>query len=85
MSVVVASLADMGHHHRAQGMGMVELAPSRCPAGHRLGAEEVLIGTQPCMCAGIPHRTWQCVRCQVVQVWPPCEYHPLWVVWEGEP
>ncbi len=75
----------MGRFYRQDGMAVVELAPSRCPAGHGLGPQRVLVGTQPCLCAGMPHRTWQCVTCAVVMVWPRCELHPHWVEWEGEP
>ncbi len=75
----------MGRHHRTQGMGIVELAPSHCPRGDPLGPQQVLVGSQPCMCAGVPHRTWQCVRCSVVMVWPRCTEHPQWVEWEGKP
>lgn len=39
-----------------------ERAPSRCPAGHRLTPNRVLVGWIPCDCtpgAG-GHRTWTC-------------------------
>lgn len=75
----------MGNFYRQEGMGVVELAPSRCPNGHALGPQRVLVGTQPCLCAGMPHRTWHCVTCTTVLVWPRCEYHPHWVPWDGEP
>jgi hypothetical protein len=76
---------SMSRHHRTRGIGIVELAPKRCPNGHPLGAQQVLVGSQPCLCAGIPHRTWQCVTCAAVLVWPACEIHPQWTVWSGEP
>ncbi len=75
----------MNHYHRVQGMGLVELAPDHCPHGHPFGPQKVLVGSQPCLCAGVPHRTWQCVECQSVLVWPACEFHPHWTAWGGRP
>jgi hypothetical protein len=75
----------MTRYYRTEGVRMVELAPSRCPAGHPFGPEKVLVGTQPCLCAGLAHRTWQCVRCSAVLVWPACVHNPNWVEWDGDP
>lgn len=85
LSVPAPSVRCMGNFYRRDGMGVVELAPAHCPAGHALGPQKVLVGTQPCQCAGIAHRTWQCVTCATVMVWPRCTDHPHWVPWEGEP
>ena len=43
-----------------EGMAVIEVAPERCPNGHQLGPNKVIVGWQPCQCvegrAG--HRTY---------------------------
>ncbi len=63
--------------------GIQERAPGRCPTGHRLGPDTMLIGAYPCLCAGHPHRLWLCIECAAVLVRPPCVHHPEWVGWLG--
>lgn len=75
---------DSMKYYRAQGLGVVELAPARCSSGHPLGADQVLVGSLPCLCAGLVHRTWTCVRCTEVLVWPACEQRPGWTPWQGD-
>ncbi len=73
----------MNVHHYNDGFRLVERSPTHCPVGHPLGPNQVLVGTQPCLCAGLVHRTWQCVRCKAVQAWPACVTHPQWTLWSG--
>jgi hypothetical protein len=51
--------------------GCMILPPQRCPHGHRLGPNLVLVGHQPCAgsCHG-GHTTWECQICQAVQYAP---------------
>lgn len=69
-------------HYRREGMTLIELAPTRCPNGHQLGPERCLVGRAVC-CQQRHHRTWQCVECQTVAVWPPCREHADWVTVVG--
>jgi len=74
----------MAGHHRLDGVRLVELTPAFCPSGHPLGPHTVLVGTHPCLCAGLVHRIWRCVRCDRVLTWPACVDHRDWVAWSGE-
>ena len=48
-------------HYRMRGRELAEVMPDRCPAGHLLGRDTVLIGNHPCVkCTGFSHRTWRC-------------------------
>jgi hypothetical protein len=51
----------------------VELAPEQCPAGHRLGPGQVIVGWLSCTCTSgtLGHRTWTCATCHRVQYDPP--------------
>ena len=37
--------------------------PTRCPNGHPLGPNRVLVGHQPCLGHGGGHTTWACRAC----------------------
>ncbi|MFD6856166.1 hypothetical protein ACFWB0_14150 [Rhodococcus sp. NPDC060086] len=50
--------------------GWAEPAPSHCPNGHRLGANQVLVGSRVCDC-GDRHRTHACRVCDAVVYTPP--------------
>jgi len=63
------------------GMRLTEIPPPRCPAGHDLGHDHVLVGSHPCLCAGTSHRTWRCRACDAIWVVPACTGHPEWPVW----
>lgn len=65
--------------------GMVEQAPARCPVGHPLGADTVLVASHPCGCTTVAHRLWRCWACDRVWVRPPCDHHPEWVYWAVQP
>lgn len=47
------------------------LAPQRCPRGHQLGPNRMLVGHQPCAgnCHG-GHITWACLQCDAVMYSP---------------
>jgi len=61
--------------------GIVERAPTRCPSGHRLGPDTMLVAAHPCLCVGSGHRTWRCWACDSVWVRPGCRRHPEWHPW----
>ena len=65
--------------------GMVERSPDRCPTGHPLGPDTVLIASHPCGCTTLAHRLWRCWTCDLVWVRPPCTHHPEWVYWSAQP
>jgi hypothetical protein len=44
--------------------------PERCPRGHQLRADRVLIGHQPCSCVG-GHTSWTCLECGAMVYGPP--------------
>jgi hypothetical protein len=51
-------------HYRIRGRELAEAMPDRCPSGHPLGRDTVLIGNHPCVkCTGSSHRTWRCRLC----------------------
>jgi len=43
--------------------------PEFCPRRHRLGANRVLVGHQPCSCRG-GHLSWFCLECGAVVYGP---------------
>ncbi|MGO9351066.1 MAG: hypothetical protein ACLP3C_09685, partial [Mycobacterium sp.] len=51
--------------------GWMILPPQRCPNGHRLGPNLVLVGHQPCAgnCHG-GHTTWECLSCNAITYAP---------------
>ena len=58
--------------------GWAEDAPSRCPNGHRLGPNLVLVSWQPCgNCGG--HRTHFCRTCAETIYTPPITPCCRWV------
>ena len=75
------------HFRINPGEQLQEARPPRCPAGHRLGPDQVLVGALPCLCYSATHprmhRTWRCVRCDACWVWPPCRKNPQWPIWAG--
>jgi hypothetical protein len=71
-------------HYRISGMRMTETAPPRCPRGHPLGRDTVLIGNHPCVkCTGSSHRTWRCRECDACWIWPRCRDRPDLPEWTG--
>jgi hypothetical protein len=51
------------------------LPPSRCPNGHTLGPQQVLVGHQPCLGHGGGHTTWTCRTCDETVYGPPLNTH----------
>jgi hypothetical protein len=49
------------------------LPPERCPAGHALGPNRVLVGFQPCRCDRHGHTTWCCRQCDSTVYGPPLD------------
>ncbi len=71
-------------HYRVQGQQLAEAMPARCPNGHPLGTDTVLIGNHPCVaCTGTGHRTWRCRECDACWIWPACVHRPQWPEWPG--
>ena len=53
-----------------------------CQAGQRSASNPVhKVGNHPCLCVGVPHRTWRCRECDALWVWPPCRDRPEWAAW----
>jgi hypothetical protein len=44
--------------------------PQCCPHSHQLGPGRMLVGHQPCDCAG-GHTTWTCLECGATVYAPP--------------
>ena len=64
-------------HFRIHGHQLVEAMPDRCPAGHVLGRNNVLVSNYPCVgCTGRSHRLWRCRSCDACWVWPACTMPP---------
>ena len=53
---------------------MKESAPTRCPNGHPLGPNTVLVGALLCLChpPATVHRTWRCTACDACMTQPAC-------------
>jgi hypothetical protein len=49
--------------------------PSRCPNGHPLGPNQVLVGHQACLRHGGGHTTWTCRQCDATTFGPPINSH----------
>ena len=49
--------------------------PTRCPNGHTLGANQVLVGHQACLGHGGGHTTWTCRECDLPVYGPPLNSH----------
>ena len=50
--------------------------PTRCPNGHRLGANQVLVGHVACLGhGGGGHTSWHCRTCDAVVYGPPLAKH----------
>ena len=50
--------------------------PSRCPNGHSLGPNQVLVGHVVCLGhGGGGHVSWACTRCDAVVYGPPMNTH----------
>src|SRR4029077_1824065 len=45
--------------------------PTRCPNGHPLGPNQVLVGQQACLGHGGGHTTWTCRTCDQTVYGPP--------------
>ena len=45
--------------------------PTRCPNGHTLGPNQVLVGHQACLGHGGGHTSWHCRTCDAVVYGPP--------------
>jgi hypothetical protein len=50
-------------------------APTRCPNGHALGPQQVLVGHQACLGHGGGHTTWTCRLCDATVYGPPLNTH----------
>jgi hypothetical protein len=51
--------------------------PTRCPNGHTLGPQQVLVGHQACLGHGGGHTTWTCRTCDQTVYGPPLNTHCL--------
>ncbi len=52
--------------------GWAPPSPVACPAGHRLGPGQALVGSTACIATPTGfHRTYTCRRCDAVVMWPP--------------
>jgi hypothetical protein len=49
--------------------------PSRCPNGHILGPNQVLVGHVACLGHGGGHTSWHCRTCDAVVYGPPLNTH----------
>jgi hypothetical protein len=49
--------------------------PTRCPDGHTLGANQVLVGHVACLGHGGGHTTWTCRKCDETVYGPPLNTH----------
>ena len=49
--------------------------PTRCPNGHTLGANQVLVGHQACLGHRGGHTTWTCRVCDQTVYGPPLNTH----------
>jgi hypothetical protein len=49
--------------------------PTRCPNGHTLGPNQVLVGHQACLGHGGGHTTWTCRTCDATVFGPPLNTH----------
>jgi len=49
--------------------------PTRCPNGHTLGPNHVLVGHQACLGHGGGHTTWTCRTCDATVYRPPLNSH----------
>ena len=49
--------------------------PARCPRGHILGPNEVLVGHPACLGHGGGHTTWTCRTCDQTVYGPPLNTH----------
>lgn len=49
--------------------------PTRCPNGHTLGPNQVLVGHQACLGHGGGHTTWTCHTCDQTVYGPPLNTH----------
>ena len=49
--------------------------PSRCPNGHPLGPNQVLVGHVACLGHGGGHTTWTCRTCDQTVYGPPLNTH----------
>lgn len=54
-----------------RGDGWSERGPARCPNGHPLGPNQVLVGSQVCSAEHAHHRTHECRRCGAILYTPP--------------
>ncbi len=66
-----------------EASNMKESAPTRCPNGHPLGPNTVLVGALPCLChpPATGPRTWRCTACDACMTRPACSRNPEWTVW----
>ncbi len=49
--------------------------PTRCPNGHQLGPNQVLVGHVACLGHGGGHITWTCRTCDQTVYGPPLNTH----------
>ena len=58
--------------------------PTRCPNGHPLGPNQVLVGHQACLGHGGGHTTWTCRTCDQTVYGPPLNTHCTRARWAGD-
>src|SRR6478672_11285958 len=83
----VGTPGDFGlsdRHYRIRGHELAEAMPDRCPAGHILEKNTILVSNHPCTsCNGSSHRCWRCRECDACWIWPACTDRPDWPEWSG--
>jgi hypothetical protein len=49
--------------------------PLRCPNGHQLGPNQVVVGHVACLGHGGGHTTWDCLECEAITYGPALARH----------
>ena len=66
-------IGDLVRNTRGQ---WITQPPSRCPNGHPLGPNRVLVGHVACLGhGGGGHTSWHCITCDAVVYGPPLNTH----------
>ncbi|MEV0344007.1 hypothetical protein AB0H49_33860 [Nocardia sp. NPDC050713] len=63
-------VADLARLYRTRH-GWAHPSPQACPAGHRLGPDQVIVSAIPCGHLLTHHRSYTCRTCGRVVAWPP--------------
>src|SRR6476619_385625 len=74
-AVVTRVVVVQGELVRATNGQWMTQPPTRCPNGHPLGPNEVLVGRQACLGHGGGHTTWTCRACDQTVYGPPLNTH----------